>query len=356
MSGMMSAQASRRGFVKAAAAGAALAAGSAALAGAAGASEAASAGASGNRVCQILGIEKPVVQAMMCDLTSPELAAAVSNAGGLGIIALPTEDDVKRTLELTDKPFAVAGYTFDEDWAQTLKGLGISIIYLGQWGAATYENGWSIDDMVDTVRFLKEQGFTVIVKDLNPTIDNALALQDAGADIIVVIGHGCGGCGPIEDTPVVTHLANFQGKLDVPVLAAGGIVNAATAKPCALLGAEGAFVGTRFLACEESPCSDGAKQVIVDSKGSDLIVMPIDPLRIRVTRTPMSERIVEEYKSGASADDLFEEAGVAVRLWDSMRDGNFDEYAVGMNCAVDMITEVLPAKDIVDDIASAWGL
>lgn len=313
------------------------------------------ASASANRICQLFGIEKPVVQAMMCSLTSPELAAAVSNAGGLGVLALPTEDDIIATKELTDKPFAVANYNFDDASCEMLKSHGVNIAYLAQFGAATYENGYSIDDMLDYVRILKANGLTAFVKDLNPTIDNALALQDAGADAIVIVGHGCGGCGPNLDVPITTHLANFQGKLDIPILAAGGIVNAQTASAVAALGAEGAFVGTRFLVCTESPCSPGAKEVIINSRAQDLIVMPIDPLRIRVTRTPLSERIVQEYQQGVDADTLFEEAGIAVDLWNSIRDGNFDEYAVGMSCAVDMITSELSAQEIVDDIASAWA-
>ena len=177
-------------------------------------------GASANRICQLFGIEKPVVQAMMCSLTSPELAAAVSNAGGLGVLALPTEEEIAATAELTDKPFAVANYNFDDDSCEMIKSHGVSIAYLAQYGAATYENGYSIDDMLETVTTLKNHDLTVFVKDLNPTVENALALQDAGADAVVIVGHGCGGCGPNLDIPITTHLANLQGKLDIPILAA----------------------------------------------------------------------------------------------------------------------------------------
>lgn len=334
---------SRRDLVKGSAAAAALALGGA---GTAFADE-----PQGNRVCEILGIEKPVVQALMNELTSPELAAAVSNAGGLGIIALPTADDIDATKALTDKPFGVATYFYDDDTIEMYKEHGVEIVaFCGSLDPAAhyFPNAEGIS------RF-KEAGFTVLVKVYNATLDRMLEYEQLGADILMVIGYGAGGCGPSIDASIMSLLAEYKPQVKAPMIAAGGIVNAETAAAAALLGAEGAYVGTRFLVCDESPCSEAAQQEILNARVEDLIEIISTTGRIRVTRTPMSEHCIEMYRSGATLEEIDEYCGVMMPLWASMRDGNIDEYAVGMDNAVNMITERKSAQQIVDEIASGFG-
>lgn len=341
---------SRRSLVK----GAVVAAAGVALAGAT--SARAAEPASENRVCKILGIEKPVVQAVMFDLTNAELVAAVSNAGGLGVLAMTDIAQVEEVKALTDKPFAVQTYSANEETAQALKDAGVSIILAGtvQYPSAD----WAID--TTGIEFWKSQGFTVLVKALNTTLEGALATQEAGADILIPVGYGAGGCGPCNRTAAPALLAEYAaGGITIPMLAAGGIVNAATAAACVAADAEGAYCGTRFLATEESNCCDAAKKVICETRSEDLLEIPTSLNGdffglVPCTRTPMTEKVLEMMASGASYDEITEFSGTNAQFWMSMSAGNIDEYAVGMDRAVNLITEVVPAAQVVDDVAGAF--
>ncbi len=151
-----------------------------------------------NRVCEILGIEKPVIQANMFQLTSPELAAAVSYAGGLGIIAVATGDqfraDVQKLKSLTDKPFGVE-FSANDDTIAMLQEEGVKIeIFLGLSGkdGGLLGNGdYNVD--ADGIKKAKDAGFTVIFRDVNCTVEAVLKAEEAGADIIVLSGYGNGG-------------------------------------------------------------------------------------------------------------------------------------------------------------------
>ena len=236
----------RRSFVKAASA-AAVASVSTVAAGSAFADEAAP-----NRVCEILGIEKPVIQAFMSGLTSPELCAAVSNAGGMGIIGMPSQEDLQTVKSLTDKPFCVGFYGYDADTMKMLQDEGVSIVFvLGQGSKA---NDYAVD--TDTIKNLKDNGFTVIYRDVNTTVPALVAAQDAGADIVVASGYGQGGHMTETRITLATMLTEARPQITVPLMASGCIVDAAPAAAAAAAGAEGAYVGTRFNASEESPCSD----------------------------------------------------------------------------------------------------
>ena len=172
---MQNASISRRNLIK----GTAAAAATMAVANIAVAEEAPAA----NRVCEILGIEKPVVQAIMFDMTNAELVAAVSNAGGLGVLSMTMPEQVDEVLALTDKPFAVSPAMADEETAQMLKDKGITIICAGT-VEKPYGEGFMFGP--EGIAFWKEQGFTVLCKALNVTLDGAIAIQEAGADILLL--------------------------------------------------------------------------------------------------------------------------------------------------------------------------
>ena len=295
-----------------------------------------------NRVCEILGIEKPVVQAIMNHLTSPQLAAAVSEAGGLGVLATPTREEVQATKELTSKPFAVAEYFFDGETVAWLQEEGVGIVLAVPLGD-------------EVVKQYKEAGFTVLVKVLESTADMMRGYQDQGADILIPIGYGAGGCGPRRDLSCATLLAEYKPVIEIPMLAAGAIVNAQTAAAAVAVGAEGAYAGTRFLMTEESPCSQQAKDVIAAAKAEELVRVEIAYGIIHMNRSERAEQALEMIAQGATIDELTDFTGAAMDMWAAMADGNVDEWAVGMDNAVNMIDSVLPAADVVNDLASAFG-
>lgn len=339
---------SRRSFVKTTASAATVAAVSGVVAGTALAEEAASAEGqpAANRVCEILGIEKPVVQAFMSGLTSPELCAAVSNAGGLGVIGTPSQEDLQAVKELTDKPFCAALYAYDEETMQMLKDEGVSIVFV--LGQGSKETDYAVD--TDTIKALKDNGFTVMYRDVNTTVPALVAAQDAGADIVIASGYGQGGHMTETRITLASMLAEAKPQITVPLMASGCIVDAATAAAAAALGAEGAYVGTRFNASEESPCSDYAKQVIVDSRAEDLVEWRGSVGFVRANDCEFSRECVEMANAGATSAEMGEKY---MGMFAAMRAGD-ESYPVGMNDAVNSITSIKTCQEIVDDIASAF--
>ena len=227
-----------------------------------------------NRVCEILGITKPVIQAPMAWITSPELAAAVSNAGGLGVLGTSagseeikrgleeTVEDmrlaVRKTRELTDKPFGVNvfpsvidPYGFSKAIIEMLKEENVKILVVA--GAIVPEE----------FRAWKADGFTLIVREMNPTVRGAIEAEKAGADIIVATGCDEGGCMPSLTSGTTAVTALLSEYVNIPVLAAGGIVNEKMALAAKVVGAEGVFVGTRFILSKECRAADATKADIM---------------------------------------------------------------------------------------------
>lgn len=304
-----------------------------------------------NRVCELLGIEKPVIQANMNSLSTPELAAAVSNAGGLGLISYCEDEveDVKKTQSLTDKPFAIHTYRWSDELCADLRELGATIAFVT--GMGTSENGYAVD--VDTIKYLKEQGFTVLFRDVNPTVPAMITAQDAGADIIIASGYGQGG--HITETRITlsSMLAEARPQIAVPLVASGCIVDAATASAAAALGAEGAYVGTRFNASVESPCSDAAKEIIVNTRAEDLVEWKGLVGFVRGNDNEMSRKCIEMANAGATREEI---SDVYQQSWKKgMREGDVENWVVSMNDAVNSITSIKTCQEIVDDIASGFG-
>ncbi|MBM7000907.1 nitronate monooxygenase [bacterium] len=330
---------SRRRFVSAGVASGALAAAGMALGVGASAASAQAAGDGGsNRICDLLGIQKPVVQAFMAEETSPALAAAVSNAGGLGVLELPDADTLDATLALTDKPICAGYYSYDDDTAQLLKDKGVRIVL-------------TPGNDADTISAFHDNGFVVINKKINCTAETMRAAQDAGADVIAVVGFGAGGCGPKLAVPVVQLLDEFSSFIDVPMLAAGGIVDATTAAAAARAGADGAYVGSRFLACEEATCADETKQAIVRMNASDLELVPWTNGYMPMGPSTLRDTCLQMVAEGASPSDIFATSAV---IYATMHAGSLDDNGIDIGLGVNMITEVKSAADIVDDIAKGF--
>jgi enoyl-[acyl-carrier protein] reductase II len=237
-----------------------------------------------NRVCEVLGINKPVVQAPMLWITSPELVAAVSNAGGLGVLgfnagttvrrdtaeetAADMRDAIRRTKELTDKPFGIDIVPASADAGGYSTGIvdvmreeNVKIMVLA---------GESFEES-DVVPF-KEEGFTIIARQLNPTIRDAKRLEAWGVDIIVATGCDEGGCMPCGSTGTMAQVALLSDAVSIPVLAAGGIINEKFARASAILGAEGAFAGTRFTLSKECRAAEATKQNLLETPQDDFVV------------------------------------------------------------------------------------
>ena len=253
-----------------------------------------------NRICQILNIEKPVIQGPLSWLTDARLVAAVSNAGGLGVlgpnagltaetaVSTPEEtaekmrEEIRKTKRLTEKPFGVNLIPAAENdiWTppilQVIKEEGVrAVVYTG------YGEGALIPALFNE---LKEAGIAIIYRDINPTPENTRLAEEAGADIIVATGFDEGGTLPgtaLGTFSIVPLIADAVKR--VPVMAAGGITDKRTARAAHALGAEGIFAGSVFIATEESRVPRSVKNKIIAASGLDLLLFRC-PITIALCR------------------------------------------------------------------------
>jgi len=315
---------------------------------------------SNNRVCKILGITKPVIQAPLAWITSPKLCAAVSNAGGLGCLGInggfkKPEKTIEGTIaemrksireikRLTDKPFAVNAFPsaidpfgFAKHTIQLCKEEGVKIlVFVG-------------DTDEKEISKLKEDGFTLITRELNPTVRGAQKAERAGADIIVATGCDEGGTMPRLSTGTFSQVALLSEAVKVPVLAAGGIVNEKMAKASAIVGAEGAFVGTRFILSEENPASQITKNDILNTHPDDYIVYTIMNGLARYRTTP--HKIGKEGLLANKKGDFNPTTG---SFYDGMLKGNLDASVNSVSNLAPLIKSIDPCKKIVEEIARGY--
>ena len=141
----------------------------------------------------------------------------------------------------------------------------------------------------------------------------------------------------------------------MPLLAAGGIVDAKSAAAAAAVGAEGAYVGTRFIASEECPCGETTKQAIVDANPQDFVLVPWQSGSdgyMDMSVSPLSEQGLQMLSEGATASEIFATTAI---VYANMHSGDIAETGICVGCGTGLIDAVLPAAQIVDDIASAFG-
>ncbi|GIU88538.1 MAG: putative 2-nitropropane dioxygenase, NPD [Acidimicrobiia bacterium] len=243
-----------------------------------------------NRITEMLGVEHPIVQAPMGYIARAQLASAVSNAGGMGIIETSSgqldavRDEILKMRDLTDKPF----------------GVNIAQLFVRDPGIVDFvvENGvkfvtTSAGDPTKFTALLKEAGLTVF--HVVPSLRGALKAVDAGVDGLVVEGNEGGGFKAPTGASTMVLLPLVCSKVDVPVIAAGGICDGRTMAAAFVLGAEGVQMGTRMVSAAESPVHDNWKRLICDATEGDTFLLNRDtPPAFRVLRSPFSERAEAE--------------------------------------------------------------
>ena len=314
-----------------------------------------------NRVCQILGIQRPVIQAPMAWITSPELVAAVSNAGGLGVLGTGAGSDemtttveetteamrsaVRRTRALTDKPFGVNVFPADVD----PYGFSAAIIDMLQ------EEGVKIlvvAGSIATEEFMrwKQRGFTLIVREANPTVRGAQAAEKAGVDIIVATGCDEGGSMPRLSTGTTAATMLLAENVSIPVLAAGGIVNAKMALAAKVVGAEGVFVGTRFILSKECRAADATKADIMATHPDDFIVYTQRGGLARWRTTP--HKVGREGLAANQRGDFNPPPG---SFFEGMLRGNLDAGVNTVCNVASLIKSIDSCADIVAELAAPFA-
>jgi enoyl-[acyl-carrier protein] reductase II len=220
------------------------------------------------RITRMLGIQYPIVQAPMGWIARSALASAVSNAGGLGIIETSSGDldavrnEVKKMRTLTDKPFGVniaQAFVRDPDIVTFVVDQGVKFVTTSAGDPNRYCSA------------LKEAGLTVF--HVVPSLAAALKAIDAGVDGLVVEGGEGGGFKNPRDVATMVLLPLVCSKVNVPVVAAGGIVDGRTMAAAFMLGAEGVQMGTRMVSAAESPVHENWKNAILAAKETDTVFL-----------------------------------------------------------------------------------
>ena len=292
-------------------------------------------------LCDVLGIEYPIIQGAMAHISDGKFAATVSEAGGLGVIASTLHDCqwVKEQVEIarsiTDKPFAVnliMESDIVEECARMCVELKVPICTI------------SAGNPEKIVPILVEGGIKVIC--LIPHARAAKKMQDLGATAVVAEGmEGGGHIGKMCTFPMVRQVAEA---VDIPVIAAGGIADGKGFMAALMLGAVGVQMGTAFLVAEECPISDVYKQIVIDASDSDTVLTgEYGKKQVRCIKSPWTEEYWKLHDSGASSEELDQFCRGTVA---AARDGIIERGAFSAGMISGLITEMKPAAKIITDI------
>ncbi|MBQ9135811.1 MAG: enoyl-[Lachnospiraceae bacterium] len=251
-----------------------------------------------NRVTELLGTKYPIIQGGMAWVAEYHLAAAVSNAGGLGIIgagSAPGEvvrEQIKKAKELTDKPFGVNVMLMNpnaDEVAQVIVEEGIKVVTTGAGNPAKYMQMW------------KDAGIKVIP--VVASVALAKLMERAGADAVVAEGMEAGG--HIGSATTMTMVPQIVDAVDIPVIAAGGIGDGRGFAAAMMLGAEGVQMGTRFCVATEAITHANYKEKIIKAKDIDSEVTGMSHGHpVRVIRNKMTREYIKLEKEGASFEEL----------------------------------------------------
>jgi nitronate monooxygenase len=311
------------------------------------------------RITEMLGIEHPIIQGGMHFVGFAELAAAVSNAGGLGIITGLTQGtpeklaaEIARCRTMTDKPFGV-NITFlptltPPDYPGLFKVIidgGVKVVET----AGNNPQQW--------MPMLKEAGIKVIHK--CTAVRHALKAQSIGCDAVSVDGFECGGHPGEDDIPNFILLPRAADELSIPFVASGGMADGRSLVAALAMGAEGMNMGTRFIATKEAPVHENVKKAIVAASELDtrLVMRPLRNTE-RVMNNAAVERLLEKEKTlGANLkfEDIIEEvAGVYPKI---MLNGDMDVGAWSCGMVAGLVYDIPTVKELIDRImAQADGI
>jgi nitronate monooxygenase len=304
------------------------------------------------RITELFGIQHPIIQGGMHFVGLAEMAAAVSNAGGLGIITGLTQrtpellaKEIARCKAMTDKPFGV-NLTFlpalnppdYPGYVQAIIDGGVKIVET----AGNNPQKW--------LPMLKEAGIKVIHK--CTSVRHSLKAESIGCDAISVDGFECGGHPGEDDVPNWILLPRAAEELKIPFVASGGVANARQLVAALAMGAEGVNMGTRFIATKEAPVHENVKQAILAASELDtrLVMRPLRNTERVLNNAAVERLLAKEKELGANLkfeDIIHEVGGVYPRI---MQDGDMDAGAWSCGMVVGLIHDIPTCKQLIDGV------
>lgn len=339
-----------------------------------------------NRVCEILGIKYPIIQGVMNWLTNAEFCAAVSNAGGLGMLGPnagqtevtpdPVETgarmrrEIQKVRSLTDKPFGVGligemGNDFTEQILKVVIEEKVPVALVNTMGVEEdlFGNGMKTELGVpeELLRPLKDNGIKVIVRAWQPSIKDALKVEEQGADIYIATGFDEGGTLPRHVIGSFSVIPMIREAIKMPLMLAGGVCDRRAVNAALALGADGVYVGSRFLVSEEAPMAQNVKELIVNSDADDLILYRVAPAYYRTLPVAVADQLIEN-DANLTKEEAFAANAVVMGggsggcgMSMGMRDGDLEHGFVSVGTGISTIHSIQPIKDIVEDMMSDFA-
>ncbi|WP_026705678.1 NAD(P)H-dependent flavin oxidoreductase [Flavobacterium soli] len=301
-----------------------------------------------NKITQLFNIKYPIIQGGMIWNSGYKLASAVSNAGGLGLIGAGSmypdvlREHIQKCKKATDKPFGVNVpmlYPNIEEIMNIIVEEGVKIVFTSAGNPKTW------------TAFLKEKGITVV--HVVSSSKFALKAQEAGVDAVVAEGFEAGGHNGREESTTLTLIPMVREKIQIPLIAAGGIATGKAMLATMILGADGVQVGSRFAASFESSAHDNFKQTIVDLEegGTQVTLKELAP--VRLIKNKFYQDVQDLYAKGPSVEDLKTLLGRA-RAKRGMFEGDLVEGELEIGQVSGLIHEIKSVKDIIDDMISEF--
>ena len=299
-----------------------------------------------NRITQLFNIQYPIIQGGMIWNSGYKLAAAVSNAGGLGLIGAGSmypevlREHIQKCKKATNKPFGVNVpmlYPNVEEIMNIIVDEGVKIVFTSAGNPKTWTT------------WLKEKGITVV--HVVSSSKFALKAQEAGVDAIVAEGFEAGGHNGREETTTLTLIPMVKQHLQIPLIAAGGIATGKTMHAAMVLGADGVQMGTRFAMTLESSSHENFKKACVNAQEGDTYLTLKELAPVRLIRNKFFNDLQEAYKNGASVDELKTLLGRA-RAKRGMFEGDLEEGELEIGQIVGLINEIQPVSEVMNELVT----
>jgi enoyl-[acyl-carrier protein] reductase II len=301
-----------------------------------------------NKITQLFNIKYPIIQGGMIWNSGYKLASAVSNSGGLGLIGAGSmypevlREHIQKCKKATDKPFGVnipMLYPNLEEIINIVVEEGVKIVFTSAGNPKTWTS------------FLKEKGITVVHVVSSSVF--ALKAQDAGVDAIVAEGFEAGGHNGRDETTTLTLIPMVKEKIQIPLIAAGGIATGRGMLATMILGADGVQLGSRFAASLESSAHNNFKETIVNSKEGDTHLTLKELAPVRLIKNKFYNDVQELYEKCPSKEDLIQLLGRA-RSKKGMFEGDLEEGELEIGQIAGLIHEILPVEQIIQQMMTEF--
>ena len=301
-----------------------------------------------NRITQLFGIKYPIIQAGMVWASGWRLASAVSNAGGLGLIGAGSmypdvlREHIQKCQQATDKPFGVNVpmlYPDIDKLMALIIELGVKIVFTSAGNPKTWTG------------HLKENGITVV--HVVSSVKFALKAQEAGVDAIVAEGFEAGGHNGRDETTTLVLIPAVKEKIEIPLIAAGGIATGRAMLAAMVLGADGVQIGSRFVASEEASSHELFKQRVVEAGEGDTQLTLKELAPVRLIKNKFYHDIQQAYENGATKEELIALLGRA-RAKRGMFEGDMVEGELEIGQVSALIHDIKPAARIVAEIVQEF--